>query len=131
MIMGKGNKKVGVLGMSFKADTDDLRESPVVEVIERLIGKGYDIRIYDRNVRLASLVGANRDYILNRIPHISRLMVKGIEEIMSHAETVVIGNNDQEFRNTLKQVKDGQVIVDLVRITDSVSDEVLYEGICW
>lgn len=131
MIMGKGNKKVGVLGMSFKADTDDLRESPVVEVIERLIGKGYDIRIYDRNVRLASLVGANRDYILNRIPHISRLMVEGIEEIMSHAETVVIGINDQEFRNMLKQVKDGQVIVDLVRITDSVSDEVLYDGICW
>lgn len=131
MIMGKGNKKVGVLGMSFKADTDDLRESPVVEVIERLIGKGYDIRIYDRNVRLASLVGANRDYILNRIPHISRLMVDNMQEVLSHAQTLVIGNNDSEFRNTLKQVKDGQMIVDLVRIADTVSDEVLYDGICW
>ena len=76
MIMEKGSKKVGILGFSFKAGTDDLRESPLVELIERLLGKGYDVRIYDRNVNIASLVGANRDYILNHIPHISRLMVR-------------------------------------------------------
>ena len=74
--MKKGDKRVGVLGFSFKAGTDDLRESPMIEVIERLMGKGYDLRNYDKNVNLASLVGANRDFILNRIPHISRLMVK-------------------------------------------------------
>ena len=70
MITEKGSRKIGVLGFSFKAGTDDLRESPIVEVIERLLGKGYELRLYDRNVQLASLVGANRDYILNRIPHI-------------------------------------------------------------
>ena len=75
MIMQKGKRKIGVLGFSFKAGTDDLRESPMVEVIEHLIGKGYDLRLYDRNVNIASLMGANRDYILNRIPHISRLMM--------------------------------------------------------
>ncbi len=75
MIMDAGSKKVGILGFSFKAGTDDLRESPLVEVIERLLGKGYDVKLYDRNVNVASLVGANRDYILNHIPHISRLMV--------------------------------------------------------
>jgi GDP-mannose 6-dehydrogenase len=131
MIMDKGSKKVGILGFSFKAGTDDLRESPVVEVIERLLGKGYDLRLYDRNVKLASLVGANRDYILNRIPHISRLMVERIEDIMDFAETIVIGNGDKEFRGVVDRLRDGQVVVDLVRITQSQSVAGKYDGICW
>ncbi len=85
LIMDKGQRKVGILGFSFKAGTDDLRESPVIEVIERLLGKGYELRIYDKNVNLASLVGANRDFILNRIPHISKLMVDGIDAVLDHA----------------------------------------------
>src|SRR5439155_17544287 len=84
-------RKVGVLGFSFKAGTDDLRESPVVELMERLIGKGYDLRVYDGNVSLASIHGANRDYILNHIPHISKLMVATIDEVLEHGETIVIG----------------------------------------
>jgi GDP-mannose 6-dehydrogenase len=131
MIMDKGSKKVGILGFSFKAGTDDLRESPVVEVIERLLGKGYDLRLYDRNVKLASLVGANRDYILNRIPHISRLMVERIEDILDFAETIVIGNGDKEFRGVVDRLRDGQVVVDLVRITQSQSVAGKYDGICW
>lgn len=131
MIIEKGNKKVGVLGFSFKAGTDDVRESPMVEVIERLLGKGYDISIYDRNVKLASLVGANRDYLLNRIPHISSLMVEGIDEVLSHAETVVIGNNDIEFSDILARVKDGQIVVDLVRVIGKATDNESYDGICW
>jgi GDP-mannose 6-dehydrogenase len=131
MIMDKGSKKVGILGFSFKAGTDDLRESPVVEVIERLLGKGYDLRLYDRNVKLASLVGANRDYILNRIPHISRLMVERIEDILGFAETLVIGNGDKEFRGVIDRLRDGQVVVDLVRITQSQSVAGKYDGICW
>ena len=131
MIMAKGNKKVGVLGFSFKAGTDDLRESPMVEVIERLLGKGYDIRIFDRNVHLAKLIGANRDYIYNHIPHISRLMVGSIEGVLAHAETVVIGNGDVEFRDSIEKLRPGQVIVDFVRITDSRHEEGKYDGICW
>ncbi len=131
MILDKGNKRVGILGFSFKEGTDDLRESPVVEVTERLIGKGCEIRIYDRNVKLASLVGANRDYILNRIPHISKLMVDSVEDVMSFAETVVIGTGAEEFRSVLTKLRPGQVIVDLVRIIDQQSIPNRYDGICW
>jgi GDP-mannose 6-dehydrogenase len=131
MIMDKSNKKVGILGFSFKAGTDDLRESPVVEVIERLLGKGYDLRLYDRNVKLASLVGANRDYILNRIPHISRLMVERLEDILGFAETIVIGNGDKEFRGVIDRLRDGQIVVDLVRIAQNQSVPGKYDGICW
>jgi len=131
MIADKGSKKVGLLGFSFKAGTDDLRESPLVELIERLLGKGYDIRLYDRNVNVACLVGANRDYILNHIPHISRLMVDSIDEVLAHADTVVIGNGAAEFRDVPARLKDGQVMVDLVRITDMQSVPGRYDGICW
>ena len=131
LIMASGHKRVGILGFSFKAGTDDLRESPMIEVIERLIGKGYDLRIFDRNVNLASLVGANRDFILNRIPHISRLMVNGVEAILSHAETIVIGNHDPEFNDVFGRMKNGQRLVDFVRITDHRSENGKYDGICW
>jgi GDP-mannose 6-dehydrogenase len=131
LIMDKGSKRVGVLGFSFKAGTDDLRESPMIEVIERLIGKGYDLRIFDRNVNLARLVGANKDFILNRIPHISRLMVDGIDAIMAHAETVVIGNNDPAFQQVPELLRDGQRLVDFVRIADSRSENGKYDGISW
>ena len=130
-VIEKGNRKVGLLGLSFKAGTDDLRESPVVELAERLIGKGYDLRIYDSNVRLARIHGANRDYILNRIPHISRLIVSSVREVLSHADTIVIGNAEQEFSNVTARLKQGQSIVDLVRVTDSRSIAGVYEGICW
>jgi GDP-mannose 6-dehydrogenase len=131
LIMAKGHKRIGVLGFSFKAGTDDLRESPLIEVIERLIGKGYDLRICDKNVHMASLVGANRDFILNRIPHISKLMVDGIDAVLDHAQTVVIGNKDPDFQNVLSRLRDDQVVVDLVRITDGRSENGSYDGICW
>jgi GDP-mannose 6-dehydrogenase len=116
-VIDSGNSRVGILGFSFKAGTDDLRESPVIEVIERLIGKGYDLRIYDRNVNLAALVGANRDFILNRIPHISRLMLPTAEAVLDHAQTVVIGNNDVEFAQIPAKLRTDQSLVDFVRIT--------------
>jgi GDP-mannose 6-dehydrogenase len=131
MIMDKGNRRVGVLGFSFKAGTDDLRESPIIEVIERLLGKGYDLRIYDKNVNLASLVGANRDYILNRIPHISRLMVNDIDAVLDHAETVVIGNKEPDFEEVVHRLRHGQVLVDFVRIGNRRSEDGKYDGICW
>jgi GDP-mannose 6-dehydrogenase len=116
LVMESGNSRIGILGFSFKAGTDDLRESPVIEVIERLIGKGYDLRIYDRNVNLAALVGANRDFILNHIPHISRLMVPSVDEVLAHAQTVVIGNRDPEFSQVQDKLRDDQNLIDFVRL---------------
>jgi GDP-mannose 6-dehydrogenase len=130
-IMDRPSRKVGILGFSFKAGTDDLRESPMVTLTERLIGKGYDLRIYDENVQMASIHGANRDYILNHIPHISRLMVSSIDEVLEHADTVVIGNAAPEFREAPRRLRDGQTIIDLVRIADFRSISGVYEGICW
>lgn len=131
MVSEHGNKQVSVLGFSFKAGTDDLRESPIVELIERLIGKGYDLKIYDKNVSLARLTGANKDYILNIIPHISNLMVDTLDEAIAHGQTIVVGNNADEFRALLAKVPAGKVVVDLVRIEDSRSEHGRYDGICW
>jgi GDP-mannose 6-dehydrogenase len=131
MITVNGNKRVGILGFSFKAGTDDLRESPMIEIIERLIGKGYDLRLFDKNVNLASLVGANKDFILNRIPHISRLMVNGIDAVLSHAQTVVIGNKDADFASVPERLHADQRLVDFVRITAHRSENGKYDGICW
>jgi GDP-mannose 6-dehydrogenase len=130
LIMDKGRKRVGILGFSFKAGTDDLRESPMIEVIERLTGKGYDLRIYDKNVNVAKLVGANRDFILNRIPHISKLMVDSIDAVLHHAETVVIGNKAAEFDGIPQRISAGQYLVDFARIVKHGSKDG-YEGICW
>ncbi len=130
-VIDKGSKKVGVLGFSFKAGTDDLRESPIVELVEHLIGKGYDLRIYDSNVRMAAIHGANRDYILNHIPHISKLMVGSIDEVLEHADTLVVGNGSPEFRDIPSRLRESQQIVDLVRITDTRSVAGVYDGICW
>lgn len=131
MIMEKGSTRVGVLGFSFKAGTDDLRESPVIDVIERLIGKGYELRIYDKNVKMASLVGANRDYILNHIPHISKLMVEDADAVLDFAQTIVIGNKDPEFNLLPQRLRADQRLVDFVRISAERSKNGKYDGICW
>jgi GDP-mannose 6-dehydrogenase len=131
LIMEKGRKRIGVLGFSFKEGTDDLRESPMIEIIERLAGKGYDIRIYDKNVQVARLVGANRDFILNRIPHISKLMVDNIDAVLQHGETIVIGNKSTEFESVPQKLHNGQCLVDFVRIANYRSNNGEYSGICW
>jgi GDP-mannose 6-dehydrogenase len=131
MVTAKNKKKIGVLGFSFKSGTDDLRESPVVELIERLIGKGYDLQIYDKNVNMARLVGANREYILNRIPHLAALMVESVDSIVEHADVVVIGNGDPEFKGVPDLLNRRQHLVDLVRIKDTVDMDESYDGICW
>ena len=131
LIIENGHKRIGILGFSFKEGTDDLRESPMIEIIERLAGKGYDLRIYDKNVQVARLVGANRDFILNRIPHISRLMVDSIDTVLQHAETIVIGNKSAEFESVPQRLHSGQCLVDFVRILNSRSKNGEYSGICW
>jgi GDP-mannose 6-dehydrogenase len=130
-VIEKGGRKIGILGFSFKAGTDDLRESPMVELAERLIGKGYELRVYDRNVSLAAVHGANRDYILNKIPHISRLMVPTIEELLAHSQTIVIGNASPEFADVPRRIGEHQTVIDFVRVSDSRTVAGVYEGICW
>jgi GDP-mannose 6-dehydrogenase len=130
-VIDRGHRRVGILGFSFKAGTDDLRESPMVELTERLLGKGYDLRVYDRNVSLAALHGANRDYILHRIPHISRLMLPSVDEVLAHAQTLVIGNASPEFADVPRRIGEGQTVIDFVRVSQSRSVAGIYEGICW
>jgi GDP-mannose 6-dehydrogenase len=122
-VVVKGHRRIGVLGFSFKAGTDDLRESPIIEIIERLVGKGYDLRIYDKNVHMAKLVGANRDFILNHIPHISKLMVESVDAVLNHGETIVIGNKDPDFQGVPERLREGQCLVDFVRITNRGSQK--------
>ena len=100
-------------------------------MIERLIGKGYDLRLYDQSVNLAALTGANRDYIRNAIPHINSIMVESLDEALEHGEIVVVGNNAAEFANVPARLNQNQTLIDLVRIggTEQLGDR--YDGINW
>lgn len=131
MLSQYDTRKIGILGFAFKAGTDDLRESPVVTLIEYLLGKGYDLKIYDKNVEIAALVGANRDYLLNAIPHIYELLEDNMEHVLQHADVVVIGNKDPEFSNVLIPNSSNYKVVDLVRIHEKARSNAIYEGICW
>lgn len=131
MILTLGKKKIGVLGFAFKAGTDDMRESPVVSVIERLIGKGYDIKLYDKEVSIARLIGANKEYIEQEIPHIANLMVENIDEILQHADIILVGNPAAEFKTIETKTKPEQIIIDLVRIFGKRTSDAQYQGICW
>ena len=132
MVLQTKKKRVGVLGFSFKAGTDDLRESPMVTLIETLIGKGLQLAIYDRDVSLAKLFGANKQYIEREIPHISQLMRGSIAEVLDDAEVLVVGNKASEFREISGKVRADQVVIDLVRLFEN--DQTIdgsYQGICW
>jgi GDP-mannose 6-dehydrogenase len=131
MIAALGKRRVGILGLSFKPGPDDLRESPVVELAERMLGKGYDILIFDPDVGLANLMGTNRDYILNRIPHIAPLLTRDAQEIVAHSEVIVVGNRAPQFRDIVHHVAGDTVIVDLVRVVESTGDRDNYQGLCW
>src|SRR3954469_25814658 len=131
MVTRTGKKRVGLLGFSFKAGTDDLRESPIVILAEALLGKGYDLRIYDRNVSLARLVGANKDYIEHQIPHLSSLLQDTVNDVLDHSDVIVVGNAAPEFSEALTRTRPGQVVIDLVRLPAADHGQGEYEGICW
>ncbi|HEV2801808.1 MAG TPA: nucleotide sugar dehydrogenase [Pyrinomonadaceae bacterium] len=131
MVLATGRKRIGVLGFSFKAGTDDLRESPMVTLIESLIGKGMQLAIYDRDVSLARLFGANKEYIEREIPHISQLMCERIEEVLEASDVLVIGNKAEEFRRIEGQLREGQTVIDLVRLFENRTSGDSYQGICW
>jgi len=131
MVTRTGKKRIGVLGFSFKAGTDDLRESPMVNLIETLIGKGYQLSIYDRDVSLAKLFGANKEYIEREIPHISQLMCDSIAQVVEQSDVIIIGNKAREFEELKAAGREDQTIIDLVRLFSSDSTPSGYEGICW
>jgi GDP-mannose 6-dehydrogenase len=132
LVVQTGHKRVGLLGFSFKAGTDDLRESPMVILAEALLGKGYQLRIYDRNVSLSRLVGANKSYIEQQIPHLSALLCGTIDEVIDASDVMVVGNAAPEFTEAVARCRPDQTVIDLVRLPiaqDRVRAK--YEGICW
>jgi GDP-mannose 6-dehydrogenase len=131
MVLETGRKRVGVLGLSFKSGTDDLRESPMVTLIETLIGKGLKLAIYDRDVELARLFGANKEYIEREIPHISSLMRADLSEVIDSSEVVIIGKKEDEFRALSDKLNNGRVIIDLVRLFEVRDSRASYQGMCW
>jgi GDP-mannose 6-dehydrogenase len=131
MVRATGSRRVGVLGLAFKAGTDDLRESPIVTLVERLIGKGVQLAIYDGHVSKARLIGANREYIEHEIPHIWELMRGSVDEVVEFGDVVVIGNGTPEFRRIESSLRDGQVVVDLVRAFGARTSDGTYQGVAW
>ena len=130
MIESKGRRKVGILGLSFKAGTDDLRNSPIVDVAEALYGKGYEIHIYDRNVRVSQLTGTNADFIKAKLPHLYRIITDDLDAVCSACDVLVISNREKEFAD-LPERYPGKCIVDLVRQFGTLDYEGNYEGISW
>ncbi len=130
-ILDHGKRNVGFLGFSFKAGTDDLRESPYLELIERLIGKGCDIRIFDQNVSLAKLVGANKAYLMNAIPHVTQLMVPSIEDAVEHSDVVVTTSRSPEYEAVVEKLRPDQILLDMARLPNTDRIAGTYDGINW
>ncbi|WP_165681622.1 GDP-mannose 6-dehydrogenase [Metapseudomonas otitidis] len=130
IIAAHDKRKVALLGLSFKAGTDDLRESPLVELAEMLIGKGFDLRIYDRNVEYARVHGANKDYIESKIPHVSSLLDSDFDGVVDNAEVIVLGNRDELFAPLAQRAPEGKHVIDLVGFMPKASHGNA-EGICW
>lgn len=130
-VMHYQKRKVGFLGFSFKAGTDDLRESPYLELIERLIGKGCDIRVFDQNVSVARLLGANRAYLFKVIPHIVQLMVASVDEIVEHSEVIICTNRAPEYEEIVSKMRPNQVLLDMARLPNVEKVTGTYDGINW
>ena len=132
LVMDSGSRKIGFVGLSFKPGTDDLRESPLVTLAETLIGKGYDLRIYDPAVNVARLVGANKAYIEKTIPHIESLLTDSLEEVLQHSEVLVLGQRHESMESEgFPHSPDVRAIIDLVGIESLSSVAAEYNGVCW
>lgn len=131
MVLRTGKKRVAVLGLSFKPGTDDLRESPMVTLIETLLGKGLKLTIFDREVELARIFGANKEYIEREIPHISSLMCSSLDEVLEGAEVIVITKKSEEFRVLTLHSKRDRLIIDLARLIEGERSQLNYNGIGW
>jgi GDP-mannose 6-dehydrogenase len=134
LLTANGRRRIGLFGLAFKPNTDELRESPFVELAERLIGKGYDLRIYDPQIHLPSLTGANREYIEEHLPHLKQLLAESAHEVAEYAETCIVASKHDEVSRALEAVNGrGRMIIDLVRLPNAAAlerkDE--YHGVAW
>lgn len=134
LVEAAGQRRIGLLGLTFKPGTDDLRESPLVILSEMLLGRGYDLRIFDKELSLSRMVGTNRQYIENTIPHIASLLCDTLPDLLRHADAVIIGKSLPELKDSLTSAHNQIPIVDLVRLfpPDELPDSISqYQGICW
>lgn len=130
LIMNQGQRKVGILGLSFKAGTDDLRCSPIVDVVESLLGKGFAIKIYDRNVKISELTGTNKDFIMAKIPHLQHFVTADLDDVCKNSDVLVVTNKEKDFEDVLKNYPN-KIVIDLVRQWKEVNYDGKYEGISW
>lgn len=129
-IMSKGKRKIGILGLSFKAGTDDLRCSPIVDVVEQLLGKGFIVNIYDKNVKISELTGTNKDFIMAKIPHLQHFVSDDIDMVCRESDVLVVTNKEKEFADILSKYPN-KIIIDLVRQWKEVDYNGIYEGLSW
>ena len=131
IIEQSGHRRIGLIGLSFKPQTDDLRSSPFVQLAERLIGRGYQVKIYDPIIRLSSLNGTNRAYVLEHLRHIADLLLERSDDLIAHSEVIVVGDN-REFRPLLERIEsEDKLVIDLVRVDRSRASNGSYQGLCW
>lgn len=131
LIYKTGKRKIGFLGFAFKGGTDDLRESPIVEIIETLLGKGYELSLYDSNILLSRLMGKNKDYLTGHIPHINRVLKDSVDDVIKESDIIVFGNKSEEFKQVLTNMPNDKIVIDLVRIDKLRITKDNYVGICW
>ncbi|MGE0215149.1 nucleotide sugar dehydrogenase [Mycolicibacterium sp.] len=133
LVLGAGSRRVGMFGLSFKQGTDDLRDSPMVELAERLIGKGFDVRIYDATVALSRLTGANESYIRAQLPHIGDLLTDDVDVVLDHADVLIAGSREPQVVDAIARAGDDRHIIDLVRLPDAAQrrGSPNYHGIGW
>src|SRR5713101_2805268 len=133
MVLETGKRNIAMLGLSFKAATDDLRESPQVQLVKRLLGEGRQIQIWDDNVSLGRLIGSNRQYIEDVIPHIGSLLSSNLEQVLENAEVVIVGTRGIDRDALRASLKPQQIVIDLVNLEKSrrLNEHAFYKGICW
>ena len=130
-VAGFGSRRVALLGLTFKPGTDDLRDSALVELAERLIGKGFELRIYDPSFAYDDIMGRNRQFILTALPHVGSLLVDSLDEALDQSDTVVVGHNSAEFRGLAARARPDHRVLDLASGATAMAGRAQYEGICW